>query len=46
LASGAGKEDALRQSLSVSGKTPLARIIQSRSNTRVFSEISVIARAK
>jgi 6-phosphogluconolactonase len=39
LASGAGKEAALRDSLNSSGKTPLARVIQSRPNTRIFSEI-------
>jgi 6-phosphogluconolactonase len=39
LASGAGKEAALRNSLDFSGKTPLARVIQSRQNTRIFSEI-------
>lgn len=39
LASGAGKEAALRDSLNFSGKTPLARVIQSRQNTRIFSEI-------
>jgi 6-phosphogluconolactonase len=41
LASGAGKEAALRQSLSFSGKIPLARVIQSRLNTRIFSETRV-----
>jgi 6-phosphogluconolactonase len=39
LISGAGKEKALRESLVSSGKTPLARVIQSRPNTRIFSEI-------
>jgi 6-phosphogluconolactonase len=39
LVSGAGKEAALRESLNPSGKTPLARVIQSRSYTRIFSEI-------
>jgi 6-phosphogluconolactonase len=39
LVSGAGKEAALRDSLDFSGKTPLARVIQSRQNTRIFSEI-------
>jgi 6-phosphogluconolactonase len=38
LASGAGKEAALRDSLNFSGKTPLARVIQSRSNTTIFSD--------
>jgi 6-phosphogluconolactonase len=39
LASGAGKEGALRNSLNFSGKTPLARVIQLRQHTRIFSEI-------
>lgn len=39
LASGAGKETALRESLSPSGKTPLAQVIQSRSQTKIFSDI-------
>ena len=39
LASGAGKETALRESLFPDGKTPLARVIQSRSATRIFTDI-------
>jgi 6-phosphogluconolactonase len=39
LISGAGKATALRESLDFSGKTPLARVIQMRQNTRIFSEI-------
>jgi 6-phosphogluconolactonase len=39
LISGAGKQKALSESLDFSGKTPLARVIQSRPNTRIFSEI-------
>jgi 6-phosphogluconolactonase len=39
LASGAGKAAALRDSLDLSGQTPLARVLQSRSHTRVFSDI-------
>ena len=39
LISGVGKEKALRESLVFSGKTPLARVIQLRHNTRIFSEI-------
>ena len=39
LISGAGKERALRESMDFSGKTPLARVIQIRQNTRIFSEI-------
>lgn len=39
LASGAGKEEALRASLSRKGKTPLARVIQLRPKTLIFSDI-------
>jgi 6-phosphogluconolactonase len=39
LASGAGKAAALRDSLAPSGQTPLARVLQSRSRTRIFSNI-------
>lgn len=39
LISGAGKEEALRQSLGAGGKTPLGRIIQLRQNTLIFSQI-------
>ena len=39
LVSGAGKEAALRESLRPGGQTPLARVIQSRSRTRIFSGI-------
>jgi 6-phosphogluconolactonase len=39
LVSGAGKEKALRESMDFSGKTPLARVVQIRQNTRIFSEI-------
>jgi 6-phosphogluconolactonase len=38
LASGAGKEAALRESLYAGGRTPLAQVIQSRPNTRIFSD--------
>lgn len=38
LISGAGKETALRESLRPDGKTPLARVLQSRSHTRIFSD--------
>jgi 6-phosphogluconolactonase len=38
LASGAGKETALRESLSPSEKTPLAKVIQSRPKTRIFND--------
>ncbi len=39
MASGAGKETALRESIFENGRTPLARVIQSRSNTKIFSDI-------
>jgi 6-phosphogluconolactonase len=39
LASGAGKEEALRVSLSPEGRTPLARVIQMRPKTMIFSDI-------
>lgn len=42
LASGAGKQHALRESAKPTGQTPLARVIQSRSQTRVFSDIPAI----
>ena len=39
LVSGAGKAAALRESLDPTGQTPLARVIQSRSQTRIISDI-------
>ncbi len=39
LASGAGKAVALAESLEPAGDTPLARVIKSRSLTRIFSDI-------
>jgi 6-phosphogluconolactonase len=39
LVSGAGKEAALRESLRPGGRTPLAGVIQSRSRTKIFSDI-------
>lgn len=39
MASGAGKEAALRESLSPVGQTPLARILRARNRTRIFSDI-------
>ncbi len=39
LVSGAGKEAALRESLRPGGQTPLARVVQSRSQARIFSDI-------
>jgi 6-phosphogluconolactonase len=41
LASGAGKEGALRNSLSPNGTTPLARVLKSRSQTCIFTDIAV-----
>jgi 6-phosphogluconolactonase len=39
LVSGAGKAPALRESLRPGGRTPLARVLQSRSKTRIFCDI-------
>lgn len=39
LASGPGKENALRQSLSPSGATPLGRLLRARSQTTIFTDI-------
>lgn len=39
LISGAGKEKALRDSLDFPGKTPLARVIELRQKTLIFSQI-------
>ncbi|MCU0786191.1 MAG: 6-phosphogluconolactonase [Verrucomicrobia bacterium] len=39
LASGAGKAAVLRESLAPSGQTPLARVVQSRQRTRIFSDV-------
>lgn len=39
LASGAGKEAALRDSLSAAGQTPLARVLRQRPDTRIFTDI-------
>jgi 6-phosphogluconolactonase len=41
LVSGAGKAAALLESLKPDGKTPLARVIQSRSMTKIFSDIKI-----
>jgi 6-phosphogluconolactonase len=38
LASGTGKEAALRESLYAGGRTPLARVIQSRPQTKIFCD--------
>ncbi|KAF0181488.1 MAG: 6-phosphogluconolactonase [Limisphaerales bacterium] len=40
LASGAGKEAALRDSLSPTGTTPLARVLRGRERTRIFTDIA------
>ncbi len=39
LASGPGKEKALRESLAPEGRTPLAEVLRWRNQTRVFSDI-------
>jgi 6-phosphogluconolactonase len=41
LASGAGKEEALRLSLRPGASTPLGRVLQSRSNTVIYSDIAI-----
>lgn len=46
LVSGAGKEEALRKSLRPDGKTPLGRIVESRSQTRIFTDIAMEALAQ
>ena len=38
LASGVGKKEALQASLEPTGNTPLARVLQSRSNTEIFTD--------
>jgi len=40
LVSGAGKEIALRQSLSVDGGTPLARVLHTRAQTVIFTDLA------
>jgi 6-phosphogluconolactonase len=42
LVSGAGKEAALRESILANSRTPLARVIQSRSQTRIFSDFPLV----
>lgn len=39
LISGGGKEAALQESLTSSGRTPLARVLQNRSCTRIYTDI-------
>jgi 6-phosphogluconolactonase len=41
LASGAGKEAALRESLSPEGTTPFARVLKLRRSTKIFTDISL-----
>ena len=41
LISGDGKEAALRESLAENGKTSLARIIQSREQTKIFTDVKL-----
>ncbi|HWH72113.1 MAG TPA: 6-phosphogluconolactonase [Candidatus Sulfotelmatobacter sp.] len=41
LASGSGKQEALRQSLAPDGQTPLARVLQLRSRTRILTDIAL-----
>ena len=41
LASGAGKEVALRESLKPDGQTPLARVLRSRTQTKVFTDVRI-----
>jgi 6-phosphogluconolactonase len=40
LISGAGKEKALRESISENGTTPLARILQIRQQTKIFTDVN------
>jgi 6-phosphogluconolactonase len=40
LASGAGKEQALHESLATVGQTPLAEVLKLRSHTKIFTDIS------
>jgi len=41
LVSGAGKENALRESLAANGKTPLARVLQMRDKTLIFTDLAI-----
>jgi len=41
LASGAGKEAALRESMRAGGQTPLARVLRTRHRTQVYTDIPV-----
>lgn len=42
LISGAGKENALRESLSEAARTPLARVLQMRSQTKIFTDVKFL----
>jgi 6-phosphogluconolactonase/glucosamine-6-phosphate isomerase/deaminase len=39
LVTGEGKTEALRESLRTDGKKPFARVLQSRAETRIYSDI-------
>jgi|ERR1051325_3733211 6-phosphogluconolactonase len=41
LASGSGKEQALRESLAPDGQTPLARVLKLRKQTTIFTDLTV-----
>src|SRR5205823_5745312 len=41
LASGAGKEKALRDSLSIGGTTPLAEVIRRRGESKILTDIAL-----
>jgi 6-phosphogluconolactonase len=41
LASGAGKEDALKKSLNAEGQVPLGQVIKNRKSTKLFTDINV-----
>lgn len=41
LVSGAGKEKAFQESISATGKTPLARVLQLRNDTQIFTDLPV-----
>jgi 6-phosphogluconolactonase len=42
VASGAGKEGALKESLSPTGKTPLARVLNRRAQTKILTDIMLV----
>lgn len=41
LVAGAGKQGALKESVSPSGKTPLARVLKQRRETEIFSDVQI-----